>query len=85
MENPQNTPSSPLASDSQKMSIGELWQAEREAVTRKIVELVISELEEPGKGNLTTTYVIGILKETISKLEKAALMHPASHYLKFSS
>ncbi|MBP2663531.1 MAG: hypothetical protein H6Q71_1479 [Firmicutes bacterium] len=58
---------------------------EREKTVKKIIKLIINELEEPKKGNLTTKYTIGILQEAIAFLESNALMCPASYSLKDES
>ena len=63
----------------------EKLQIEREKVTNKIIRTIVDDLEEPGKGNLTTIFAIGILEDTIKHLELNALMCPARHSLKDES
>lgn len=58
---------------------------ERKRTIKKIIKLIVDELEEPGKGNLTTTYAIGVLQEAITYLETKALMSPVRYSLKDES
>lgn len=50
---------------------------ERGEVIDHVINLIIDEMTEEGKGNLTTTFVIGVLKDAIRTLEFNALMKPA--------
>lgn len=59
----------------------QLLRAQREKVKKKIVALLLSEMEEEGKGNLTVTYSIWLLEDVIRDLEKMALMTPVRNYL----
>jgi hypothetical protein len=58
---------------------------ERKRTIQKIIRLIITELEEPDKGNLTATYAIGILREAIADIETKALMSPVRYSLKDES
>lgn len=58
---------------------------ERKRTIQKIIKLILAELEDSNKGNLTSIYVIGILKEAIADLEANALMSPARYSLKDES
>ncbi|ABR48086.1 hypothetical protein Amet_1922 [Alkaliphilus metalliredigens QYMF] len=50
---------------------------EKDVVINKIIKLIVDEMEEEGKGNLTALYTIGVLKEAIGRVEGTALMTPA--------
>lgn len=58
---------------------------EREQTIKKIIQLIIDDLEEPNKGNLTTRYALGVLQDTITCLETKALMSPAHYSLRDKS
>lgn len=58
---------------------------ERKRTIQKIIKVIITELEDPNKGNLTSRYVIGILKEAITDIEANALMSPVRYSLKDES
>lgn len=58
---------------------------DRKRTINKIIQTILNELEEPGKGNLTTTYAIGVLEEAIEYLESNAFMCPVRQSLKDES
>lgn len=59
----------------------EIFLTKRKAVIKKIVALIVTECEEPNKGNLTTLYAIGLLKEAINVLEMNSLRLGVRTYL----
>ena len=58
---------------------------ERKRTIQKIIQLIITELEEPGKGNLTANYAIVVLLEAKQDIEATALMSPVRYSLKDES
>jgi len=59
----------------------EALRLERQAVIRKILQLIIHDMTEPEKGNLTTCYVIRLLEEAIGVLRRNASSRPAKDAL----
>lgn len=55
---------------------------ERSRVIEKIVQLILDEMDHDNAGgNLTTTFAIRVLEDTIRRLEKNALMRPLKSFL----
>jgi len=65
------------------MKASETAEKRRIAINR-IIDVVIEELEESNKGNLTSLYAIGVLEEAIAQIKKKALMQPC-YLSKFES
>ena len=59
--------------------------ARREAFSKRIIQLAIDEFEVPGKGDLTTTYVIRALENVIHHLKYSADMRPAKDAIRYLS
>lgn len=53
----------------------------RKEVINKVLTLILTEMQEEGKGNLTALFTIGILEEAIKTVQYRALMNPIKNII----
>ena len=53
----------------------------KEEVIKKVIKLIIDEMEEPEKGQLTSMYAINLLESAIAHIKSTALMYSVHHSL----
>ena len=58
------------------------WLADRDEVIQKIIRLILDEMKEPEKGNLTSLFAIELLEDTIRRIKEVSSMRPLRHSLR---